>query len=108
MYRRGVVTMARLALKDVTLHDGTRLPAGTLVAVNVYPFHHDTAILADADTFDPFRYARMRSVAGHSLRHQFTSTSPEYIPFGHGPRAWCIHVVSAASTATYAVQLLMP
>ncbi|PIL30244.1 cytochrome P450 [Ganoderma sinense ZZ0214-1] len=89
LLRETMLTMTRKALKDVTLHDGTRVPAGTLLSANAYPLHHDAAPLADsdarADTFDPLRYARMRSGAGQSLRHQLTSTSPEYIPFGHGP-----------------------
>ncbi|PIL30237.1 cytochrome P450 [Ganoderma sinense ZZ0214-1] len=86
-YGVGLVSMTRKVLKDVTLHDGTRLPAGTLVSANAYSMHHDGALLEDAGKFDPLRYARMRSVEGQGLKHQFAVTSPDYIPFGHGPRA---------------------
>ncbi|KAM5541311.1 hypothetical protein V8D89_004865 [Ganoderma adspersum] len=87
-YRGSLVTLPRIALKDITLHDGTRIPAGTLVSANTYPLHHDAALLEDADKFDPFRYARMRSVeGGPRLKHQFAHTSPEYIVFGYGPHA---------------------
>ena len=85
------MTLPRIALKDLALHDGTRVPAGTLVSANTYPLHHDTRILADADKFDAFRYARTVEGAGPrglKLKHQFAHTSPEYIVFGYGPHAW--------------------
>ena len=86
--------MIRLAMKDVVLTDGTRIPRGTLVAAPAYAMHHDSALFADAATFDAFRFARMRSAASadEGARHQFTSTSPEYLAFGHGPHAWCVSV----------------
>ena len=79
-------------MQDITLHDGTRIPMGTRVSANAHAHHHDPALLGHADTFDAFRYARMRSVdvAGESLKHQFTSPSPEYIPFGYGQHSWCV------------------
>ncbi|KAI1787002.1 cytochrome P450 [Ganoderma leucocontextum] len=83
----GFLAMSRKAMKDVVLNDGTRIPKGTLVSAAAYPQHHDAALFENADTFDPFRFARMRSVQGESLKHQFSSTSPEYIPFGHGQHA---------------------
>ncbi|KAM5541000.1 hypothetical protein V8D89_005311 [Ganoderma adspersum] len=87
-HQTSLLSMHRMAMKDITLYDGTRIPRGTIVAAAADPMHHDEAILKNADTFDPFRYARMRSVAADDgLRHISTSTSPEYIPFGHGPHA---------------------
>ena len=88
--------MIRLAMKDVVLAGGTRIPRGTLVAAPAYAMHHDAALFADAGTFDAFRFARVRSAASadEGVRHQFTSTSPEYLAFGHGPHAWCVPVVS--------------
>ena len=82
--------MTRKARKDITLHDGTRIPRGTLVSVLMYPMHHDNALLENADTFDVFRFARLRVVEGQSAKYQFTSTAPEYIPFGHGYHSWCV------------------
>ena len=76
-----------------TLYDGTRIPRGTIITLAADPLHHDEALLENAKSFDPFRYARMRSVGiGESLKHQVTSTSPEYVPFGHGPHAWFVLV----------------
>ena len=99
MYVRAVV-MGRKAMKDITLRDGTRIPRGTLVQVASYALHHDGSRLVNADTFDAFRYARMRSVdvAGESSKHQFTSPSPEYIPFGYGQHSWCVTLPACSAT----------
>ncbi len=86
--------MGRKAMKDITLSDGTRIPKGTFVNAPAYAMHHDDAHLEHADTFDPFRFARMRSVEGQSAKHQLTSTSPEYIPFGHGQHAWYVSPIT--------------
>ncbi|PIL30270.1 cytochrome P450 [Ganoderma sinense ZZ0214-1] len=85
----GLLAMGRKAMKDLTLRDGTHVPRGALVQVAAYATHHDSALLARADAFDAFRYARMRSGegGGGGARQQFTSTSAEYVPFGHGAHA---------------------
>lgn len=89
-----------MAMKDITLYDGTRIPRGTILAAAADPIHHDEAILKDAGTFDPFRYANIRSAAAdEGLRHVATSTSPEYIPFGHGPYAWCVCLIGCRPRA---------
>lgn len=36
------------------------------------------------DEFHPFRYSNMRSFEGEENKHQFVSTSPESVSFGHG------------------------
>ena len=85
--------MHRVAVKDVTLCDGTRIPRGTVVAAAADAMHHDEAVLKNARTFDAFRYARTVEGAGPrslKLKHQFAHTSPEYIVFGYGPHAWCV------------------
>ena len=88
--------MGRKAMKDLTLSDGTLISRGTIVAATAHATHHDSTVLECADTFDAFRYARMRSAMApgdvKSLKHQFTTTSPEYIPFGHGLHAWCVQI----------------
>ena len=82
--------MGRVATKDLTLADGMRIPRGTMVSAATYAMNHDDALFADAGTFDAFRFARMRGGEGQSVKHQFTSTSPEFLSFGHGHHAWCV------------------
>ncbi|KAI0827308.1 cytochrome P450 [Trametes gibbosa] len=82
-----IISLMRGARKDVTLDDGTFIPKGTLLAVPVYSMHHDDALYADADAFDPFRFARMRERDGEGAKHQYVNTSIDYISFGHGKHA---------------------
>ncbi|KAI0673798.1 cytochrome P450 [Trametes maxima] len=82
-----LMSVTRKAIKDVTLHDGTIIPRGALVVAAAYPTHHDPAVYAEPEVFDPFRFARLREEDGEGMRHQFVNTSVEYIPFGHGKHA---------------------
>ena len=36
------------------------------------------------DEFHPFRYSDLRSYKGEENRHQFVTTSPQSVSFGHG------------------------
>ncbi|KAI0368837.1 cytochrome P450 [Pilatotrama ljubarskyi] len=83
----GLTSLTRKSLKDITLHDGTRIPKGTMVMAAADATHHDDAVYADADVFDPFRFSRMREAEGESTKHQFVNTSVDYISFGHGKHA---------------------
>ncbi|KZT10575.1 cytochrome P450, partial [Laetiporus sulphureus 93-53] len=74
-------------LQDYTLSDGTYLPAGTLVAGAALATHYDEKHYKRADVFEPFRFSDMCAEESERMKHQFVSTSPEYIPFGHGKHA---------------------
>ena len=80
--------MTRIATQDVKLYDGTLVPEGTYIAVAEYPTHRDEVNYPDPDTFDPFRFSHLREDGKGSLRYQATSTSANYVPFGHGQNAW--------------------
>ena len=77
-------------MKDVKLSNGTFLPHGTLVSAASYPTHHDEALYPNADVFDPFRFARMRTAEGEGEKHQMVQTSVDYMAFGHGKHAWYV------------------
>ena len=77
-------------MTDVVLVDGTVIPKGTMVCVPTFSIQHDAAKYPEPDTFDPFRFARKRGAAGEGVKHQASTTAPEYLPFGHGKVAWCV------------------
>ena len=52
------VVMMRIAEEDYTFADGTRLPQGTTVGVNLTQTHHDLETYENQ--FDGFRFAKMR------------------------------------------------
>ncbi|EJF57560.1 cytochrome P450 [Dichomitus squalens LYAD-421 SS1] len=85
----GVVltTMIRKAVKDVVLVNGTLIPKGTMVIGPQLPTHLNEEYFPDAQTFDPFRFSRMREKEGEGMKHQFVQTSTEFVAFGHGKRA---------------------
>lgn len=57
--------------------DGYRLPAGTMVVLPIYMYHHHPAFWEQPTVFDPERFSPERSAG----RHAFS-----WIPFGAGPR----------------------
>ncbi|KAF9237102.1 cytochrome P450 [Melanogaster broomeanus] len=79
--------MTRKAMKDFMFSDGTVIPKGTIVAIASRSTQFDDKIYENADMFDPFRFANMRDEDGEGVKHQFVSTGPEYLPFGHGKHA---------------------
>ncbi|KAF8555102.1 cytochrome P450 [Imleria badia] len=81
------VSLLRKASKDFTFSDGTFVPKGTTIVAAARSVHRDEAVYERALTFDPFRFAHMREGDGEGVKHQYVSTSPEYIPFGHGRHA---------------------
>ncbi|KAJ7185756.1 cytochrome P450 [Mycena filopes] len=83
----GAVSMLRQMVQDFTFSDGTTVPAGTLVGIAVLEEHHNEANCANASTFDPFRYARMREQAGEGIKHQMVTPSFDFLTFGLGRHA---------------------
>jgi cytochrome P450 len=68
------------------------LPEGTHIAVNNYSILHDNANYGpDAEGFKPFRFVDPHLGHGQAQakgsRKTFTTTSPEYLVFGHGKYA---------------------
>ena len=82
------VSVIRKAVVDITLADGTVIPAGTMVGAAAAATHWDADNYDDASIFNPFRFSDMRADESERIKHQFVSTSPEYVPFGIGKHAW--------------------
>ncbi|KAI8989894.1 cytochrome P450 [Trametes punicea] len=84
-----LLTMFRKAMKDVTLSDGTRIPRGTLVAAAAATAHRgDNMRYPNPDTFDPFRFARMREGGPDAAtKHQLVNTSVDFLTFSLGKHA---------------------
>ena len=78
--------MERLAMKPITLPDGTKIPAGVPVAVS--SAHMWSAAIHDAPLrFDPERWLRLRATPGQEFKSHFVSTSADHFTFGHGKHA---------------------
>jgi cytochrome P450 len=92
------VSIVRKALKDFTFSDGTFIPKGTMIGVASESLHHDEKFYENANVFEPFRFAEMHEEDPEGANYQFISTAIEYLPFGHGKRAWCVVFISSSST----------
>lgn len=81
------LVMNRKVVKDggYTFSDGTTLPKGTLVSVAMPSVHLNADVYPDPETFDAFRFSRMREE--DSMKYQTVSTDCDFIPFGHGRHA---------------------
>jgi len=83
--------------------EGWTAPQGSWFTLNLTGLHHDDDIYDNANTYDAFRFSRMRDelerqAAKHSdddddatiraKRLGMVTTSDAHIPFGHGRHAW--------------------
>ena len=83
------MSLQRKVVKDFTFSDGTFVPKGTMIVAPARSVHRNEALYASALKFDPFRFANLRREGdSEGVKHQYISTTPEYLPFGHGRHAW--------------------
>ena len=88
--------MLRIAVKDVTLGDGTFIPKDTFICTSTWGTHRDDVAYPDPEVFDPFRFSRGKpdgASGTEGTKHQLPNTSAEFIPFGHGGHAWCVGLI---------------
>ena len=81
------MAVVRVALEDMTLSDGTRIPSGTIVAAGATTLHRDEDLYENPETFDPLRFYKAWEEEG-GMKHGFASTRADYIAFGRGRHAW--------------------
>ncbi|KAI1263498.1 trichothecene C-8 hydroxylase [Xylariaceae sp. FL1019] len=84
-----MATMKRVALRDVKLSDGSRIPKGADVIV--YAGNHwDPNVYEDPNTWNPYRFHNRRLAAKNEKDgrpYLLSSTSTEHMAFGHGLHA---------------------
>ena len=66
----------------LVLSDGLSLPAGAHVELPIVPIQREHT--DNPDEFDALRYYRLRQTQSEKHRHQFSTTSPSSLHFGHG------------------------
>ncbi|CCL98069.1 uncharacterized protein FIBRA_00063 [Fibroporia radiculosa] len=81
------LTVMRKALQSLTLSNGTYIPAGTIVSATAQSTHSDGEIYDRPEEFDAFRFSNKREDGTEGLKHQYVTTSPEFVAFGHGKHA---------------------
>ncbi|KAF6825009.1 cytochrome p450, partial [Colletotrichum musicola] len=81
-----MLTLRRIVLQDLTLPDGTLIRKGEQIYTHCYHML-DSKIYPDADTFDIYRFVKMRQQPGGEARGQFISATAEHLGFGYGVAA---------------------
>jgi cytochrome P450 len=85
------VGLSRVALKDYTFSDGTYIPRGTTVAVNLHGPHFDESIYENPGTFNPDRFLKEENGIGAAKDYErpsdMTTTSNFFLAFGNGRHA---------------------
>ena len=67
------MAISRLTIQDGTLPDGTFIPAGYQVSVDMLRIHMNPAVYPNPDVFDPFRFSKLRDETGSDAKYGFAS-----------------------------------
>lgn len=78
--------MHRAALQDMNLPNGQKIRKGDRVFVDI-PHMQDAAFYESPDTYDMYRFYRMRNDPEQAIKAPLVNTSPEHLAFGHGAQA---------------------
>ncbi|KAK6811308.1 hypothetical protein RU639_013109 [Aspergillus parasiticus] len=81
-----IVSMQRTAKEKVILPDGLKIPKGTSVAVAAINMM-DSTVWPQSETFDGYRFMKMRQNPKEATSALFVTTSPKHLGFGHGKQA---------------------
>ncbi|EDP49182.1 hypothetical protein KXX16_003034 [Aspergillus fumigatus] len=81
-----IIGMFRLAKEKVTLKDGTVVPKGTNIAF-ANDLRFDPEMYLEPETFDGYRFQRMREDPAKIDLAPFTKTRMSHLAFGHGKHA---------------------
>ncbi|KAF2198781.1 putative cytochrome P450 [Delitschia confertaspora ATCC 74209] len=77
----------RLAVVDITLKDGTRIPKGTRLACANSEILNDPSVTPNPEAFDPMRSYRKRHETGELNKHLAGQPDKDNLSFGHGKQA---------------------
>lgn len=78
--------MRRLAEQNIKLSDGTLIPKGAIISVSSDSMW-DPDIYPNPETYDPYRFLKLRETPGNENTAQLVSVTPEHMAFGYGKHA---------------------
>ncbi|OAA39998.1 cytochrome P450 monooxygenase [Metarhizium rileyi] len=102
----GVFGMHRAALQDMHLPNGLHIHKGDRVFVDI-PHMRDPHVYESPDTYDMYRFYRMRSQPDQAIKAPLVNTSPDHLAFGHGAQACPGRFFAAVLTKVVLSHLLL-
>ncbi|KAF5386049.1 hypothetical protein D9615_002542 [Tricholomella constricta] len=85
---RVYVALPRISMLGHDLLDGTRVPPGHRVAIDMKAVHFNPQAYSDPDRCDLFRFSKMREdEEDNSSKYGFATPDSSYLPFGAGRHA---------------------
>ncbi|KAF8070155.1 cytochrome P450 [Lyophyllum atratum] len=80
--------LPRISLLGHNLHDGTSVPPGHRVAIDMKAIHFNPKVYPDPNRCDLFRFSKLRrDEGGASSKYGFATPDSNYLPFGAGRHA---------------------
>ncbi|KAF2198223.1 cytochrome P450 monooxygenase-like protein [Delitschia confertaspora ATCC 74209] len=97
----------RVMLQPHVLSDGTLLPKNAHIAMPVNAIQNHPSITPNPEKFDPLRYYKLRQREGEGHLHQFATTEPNILNFGHGKWACPGRFFASLEIKNILVRLIM-
>lgn len=97
----------RVMQQDHVLQDGTLLSRGTHISMPVNAIQNHPSVTPNPEVFDPLRYYKLRQREGESHLHQFATTEPDILNFGHGKYACPGRFFASLEIKNILVRLMM-
>lgn len=98
----------RKVMAPFKLSDGRTLPRGSFISLAINSIARDPEYYVEPNSFDGYRFYKLRrSSPSEANRHQFVTTGPESLPFGHGKFACPGRFLAAAQIKTILANILL-
>lgn len=81
------VSLYRITRKPLQLSSGPKLPAGTIICVDIHHVNNSATLFPSPDIYDPYRFLKKREQPGSEHRFQFVSTGAADPNWGDGTQA---------------------
>ncbi|PGG99977.1 hypothetical protein AJ79_08339 [Helicocarpus griseus UAMH5409] len=81
------MTFGRVIHRDLTLQDGTIVPAGTIIGIPSHAISHDPEFYPSPSTFDGFRFVPDTTASHQQGPPSFVTTNASNLSWGYGKHA---------------------
>ncbi|OGM49897.1 hypothetical protein ABOM_001529, partial [Aspergillus bombycis] len=108
-YPPELTSFSRQTVQGITLSNGQYIPPGTSIETPLQAIYQDDSNYPDSDTFDGFRFYKIRRDGGATLhaRNQFVTSNEQNLVFGYGRHACPGRFLAAAEIKMIISRILL-